>query len=325
MLYWEYVIGRDGGAKAVLGKQGWLFYTTNMDYLFGPYVTDPRITVPVGKDPAKDWDPVPVIVDFKEQLAARGIDLLVVPVPAKATIYPEMATSRTIKKQVDLHANTRRLMNELQARGVETMDLYALYLRARAGSDTTGGTEALYLQRDTHYSGRGAYLAARAIAERVRQYPWWSDAAATARFTLKDTLVERFGDIGEMTQLPRSRELFPSENTLCRQVIETESGKPYRNKKDASLLFVGDSYARIYQTDAPRSAGIVALLAHELKMPFDAIINNGGASTLVRAELVNKPEKLQGKKLVIWEFCERDVRFGMEGWKKLALPPAGTP
>jgi hypothetical protein len=320
MLYWEYVLGRDGGAKALLGKQGWLFYTTNMDYLFGPYITDPRITLPVGKEPAKDWDPVPVIVDFKEQLAARGIDLLVVPMPAKATIYPEMATSRTIKNPTDLHANTRRLMGELQASGVEVMDLYSLYLRARAGHDTTGGTAALYLKRDTHYSGRGVYLAAQAIAARVRRYPWWADSLATAVYTLKDTLVERYGDIGEMTQLPRNRELFPAETTLCRQVLEAESGKPYRNKKDARVLFLGDSYARIYQTDAPKSAGIVALLAHELKMPFDAIINNGGASTLVRTELVKKPEKLEGKKLVIWEFCERDVRFGMEGWKKLALP-----
>ena len=34
-------------------------------------------------------DPIPAIVDFQKQLKARGIDLLVVPVPPKAAIYPE--------------------------------------------------------------------------------------------------------------------------------------------------------------------------------------------------------------------------------------------
>jgi hypothetical protein len=28
---------------------------------------------------------------------------------------------------------------------------------------------------------------------------------------------------------------------------------------------------------------------------------------------------LKGKKLVVWEFVERDIRFGAEGWKDIEL------
>ena len=46
-----------------------------------------------------------------------------------------------------------------------------------------------------------------------------------------------------------------------------------------------------------------------------ARVPDGGASTLVREKLARKASVLKGKKLLIWEFVERDLRFGAEGWK----------
>jgi hypothetical protein len=40
----------------------------------------------------------------------------------------------------------------------------------------------------------------------------------------------------------------------------------------------------------------------------------------VRQQLSRRPGLLQGKKLVIWEFVERDIRFGTDGWKCVPLP-----
>jgi hypothetical protein len=51
-----------------------------------------------------------------------------------------------------------------------------------------------------------------------------------------------------------------------------------------------------------------------------SIVNNGGASTLVRQELSRKPQLLVNKKVVVWEFVERDIRFGTEGWQIVPLP-----
>jgi hypothetical protein len=83
---------------------------------------------------------------------------------------------------------------------------------------------------------------------------------------------------------------------------------------------MGDSFLRIYEQDEPKSAGFTAHLAYELQQPIAAIIIDGGASTLVRQQLSRKPDLLKNKKVVIWEFVERDIRFGLEGWKVVPLP-----
>jgi hypothetical protein len=82
---------------------------------------------------------------------------------------------------------------------------------------------------------------------------------------------------------------------------------------------LGDSFSRIYQTDAPRSAGWISHLARELSQPLASIVNDGGASTLVRQTLARKQNVLRNKKLVVWEFVERDFRYGAEGWKEVDL------
>ena len=75
----------------------------------------------------------------------------------------------------------------------------------------------------------------------------------------------------------------------------------------------------MYQSDEPEAAGWIANLAYELGTPLTTIVNDGGASTLVRQELARSPELLKGKRLVIWSFVERDLRFGMKGWEKIAV------
>ena len=58
---------------------GWLFYRPDVDYVTGPPFLDPATlrhrALAAGVQP----DPVKAIVDFRDQLAARGIDLIAVP------------------------------------------------------------------------------------------------------------------------------------------------------------------------------------------------------------------------------------------------------
>ena len=107
---------------------------------------------------------------------------------------------------------------------------------------------------------------------------------------------------------------------LCEQVVLADTGELDRDAPDSPVLVLGDSFLRIYQTDAPRAAGFVSHLARALAQPVASIINDGGASTLVRQQLARAPKLLAGKKVVVWEFVERDVRFGTEGWQDVPLP-----
>jgi hypothetical protein len=84
-------------------------------------------------------------------------------------------------------------------------------------------------------------------------------------------------------------------------------------------LLLGDSFSRVFQTDRPGAAGLIANLAWELGTPLASLVNDGGASTLVREQLARQPGLLDGKKLLIWAFVERDVRFGTRGWREIEI------
>jgi alginate O-acetyltransferase complex protein AlgJ len=78
-----------GEAMMVPGDEGWLFLRGELRHIgVGPFWGEAAAKVSRASSPEKA-DPLPAIVDFHEQLEKLGIDLLVVPVPCKALVYPE--------------------------------------------------------------------------------------------------------------------------------------------------------------------------------------------------------------------------------------------
>jgi len=120
--------------------------------------------------------------------------------------------------------------------------------------------------------------------------------------------------------MSRSRAIRSGVIAIARQPLIMLAELAWRWTLATSILVLGDSFMRIYEKDEPGSAGFIAHLARALKTPLTSIVNDGGASTLVRQELARRADLLTGKKLVIWEFVERDIRFGTEGWKDVPLP-----
>ncbi len=121
-----------------------------------------------------------------------------------------------------------------------------------------------------------------------------------------------------MMQSPPLERLLPTEE-VSTEVVRDENGEPYADTSDSQVLILGDSFLLIYEEDQPGSAGLRAHLAREIGFPLTSIVNAGGASTLVRQQLSRTPELLEGKRVVIWEFIERDIRFGVEGWQEVNL------
>lgn len=290
----------DAGEKAVVGRDGWLFYRPSVLSLVGR---------PAG---APAGDPLPAIRSFRDQLEARGIRLLVVPVPDKESVYPEKLSGRAEGAGVVVCEPTRRLLERLQQSGIEVVDLFEVFRRARAEEP-----RPLYLARDTHWSPEGARLAAAAVARRVleRRVVGRGDRAYAER----PIAVRRRGDLVEMLQVPWIERSLQPEDLACLQVIQEDARTPYRDAADSDVLALGDSFLRIYQRDEPKAAGFIAHLARELGRPLAAIVSDGGGATLVRQELARRPTLLKGKTLVIWEFAEREIRSEGEGWSIVPL------
>jgi len=348
----------DTGSKGVLGREQWLFYRPDLRYLVDPDrpetgANDSKWVEPVANRSHRE-SVERAIVRFRDQLKERGIALVVVPVPGKPSVYPDQVTRRKIGKQQQLQSPTRKLIEALRREGVPTVDLFAAFSSARADDREVKTNSPLYLACDTHWTPQGAQLAAHVVAAQLRDLKLAPEAAK--EFQTQRVSVARWGDILDMMQIPGLREAFPPEKVECDQVLDPMSGPLVPTASDrpgtyrypgqgTSVLVLGDSFCRIYQFPEPQSlgdtpastalgqkdesvtkrllpgsAGFISHLALALKSPVDAIVSDGGASTDVRRKLSTNPEILEGKKVVIWEFVERDIALGGQGWEDVPLP-----
>lgn len=310
----RFMILNDLGKKVIQGIDGWLFYHLDVQYL-----TEKFPHGLTSKQPDESTDAViQSILSFRNRLSKRGIHLLVVPAPGKPGIYPDKLTDRVSDPAVPVNGNSLRLLSRLQQEGVEVVNLFDNFSMHRRAEFYTS-TNPLYLVQDTHWSPEGMKLAARLVAKRLLENGWVHKGETD--YLLKPVTFSRLGDVLRMTQIPHIENRFIPETIHATQVIDTSTHQPYADDLSSDVLVMGDSFLRIYERDEPGSGGFVAHLASELGKPLSSIINDGGASTLVHQELYRKPNLLVGKKVVIWEFVERDIRFGTEGWQDVPLPP----
>jgi acetyltransferase AlgX (SGNH hydrolase-like protein) len=320
MQHLQFATLRDTGEKALLGRDGWFFFKPGVQYLTQPPKQQAQSfqAGPVANrtEAESQQDPLAAIVSFRDMLAERGIHLLVLPAPGKASVYPDMLTSRALDAQDAVNPETVQLLDNLKAAGVEVVNLFDLFKQSRQDESNS----PLYLAQDTHWSPEGMHLAAQTVAQRLLDLGWVEEG--TTSYTLEPAPLRRHGDVIRMMNAPRIEQTFAPEEVRCAQVVTPGTGAPYTDSTESDILVLGDSFLRIYETDEPGSAGFIAHLAHALGTPLASIVNDGGASTLVRQQLYSKPELLEGKKVVIWEFVERDIRFGTEGWQDVPLPKA---
>src|SRR2546430_15538905 len=125
-------------AAVIAGVDGWFFLSSDIRFLsVGQFWGADAAKVSRAHKP-ESADPIPAIVDFREQLKKRGIDLLLMPVPPKAAIYPEK-----ILPEVDLHGETAapylaRFFDALRKRASDAGDLSPVFLQTRALSTRPG-------------------------------------------------------------------------------------------------------------------------------------------------------------------------------------------
>ena len=389
-------IGKSCGREEAKPDDKWLFYRQDVEFLVQPSPLDVRS--------AKLDNPVKAIERFRDQLKAKGVELLVVITPGKPSIYPERLTGRdsqvasaaaagndavdkaagvenaaavgnaaVLSNAAGLQSHGKKILDSLTRAGFNTVDLYTPLLTAKS-RDSVDGT--LYLNDDTHWTPRGAELAAAEIAAAVnrlesdgkiklKELQKHADGSYPLSFVAEDSVADRMGDVGEMSGLNKfgvfktqkvtghvvmqqnikelekdlladsicvdsaykeCKKIAGRTDIFCLLISQAACGfetvkydttiTPFKDDfRNSEILILGDSFSRIYQTDSPVNAGWIAHFAKNVNRPVASIVSDGGASTLVREKLARKASVLKGKKLLIWEFVERDLRFGAEGWK----------
>jgi hypothetical protein len=304
-----------GNEQVYLGRDGWLFYRPDVDYITEPPFLDPsRMRHRTHADRVQP-DPVKAIVEFRNQLAARGIDLIAMPVPAKPGIDANKLAPRAADNAPLHNASYLEFKARLEKAGVRVFDPSALLIQRK----TAGSLLPLYLKTDTHWRPETMEFVAENLAVFIHAAP----SAKRVALQIVDKEINAFGDIARMLRLPPSQDLYRPEKATIHEVLSGST--VWRPSKEAEILLLGDSFSNIFSLDGlgwGESAGFAEHLSRALgDRPLDCILRNSDAAFATREilsrELAHGRDRLAGKKLVIWEFAARELAFG--DWKMLEM------
>lgn len=308
-----------GNERVYVGRDGWLFYRPDVEYVTGqPFLDPARMRRRIRAAP--EWtapptpDPRPAIVQFSQDLAARGIVLIVMPTPVKPVVHPEMLRGGLADSTDVVHNGSyRALIEDLRKAGVQVFDPAESIALARRGG-------AQYLPTDTHWTPEVmeavAAQAALAISSAVTL-----PAVPDPGYRVDRAEVQNAGDTAKMLDLPPTAKLVQPQAVWLRRVLQAD-GELWRSSRDADVLLLGDSFSNIYSLESMgwgTSAGLAEHLSLALRRPLDRLVQNDEGAFATRAMLQQDPARLQGKRVVIYQFAVRELAGG--DWKVLPFVP----
>ena len=284
---------RTGNEKVIVGKDGWLFYSGDYDYLVNPGFMQ------TGRMHKRDLagahpDAVAAIRKFADDLKARDIRLILIPAPGKPLVYGDKLGAGEDRKG---NKSFDEFKKQVEFFGVTVLDFTDDFIAMRKdGVDS-------FLKTDTHWTPAAMQLAAKKTAEAI------GDAEPDTEDGAKATITAR-GDIANMLKLPDVDDIFPKQTV---EVVQYDVVQD----RNSDVLLLGDSFTNIFSLDAMgwgTRAGFAETLAHELGRSIDVIARNDSGAHATRdvlsAEFLRGRDRLEGKKVVVWEFAIRELAVG---------------
>ncbi len=275
-------------SSAIEGVEGWRFLPAEIKHLLAG---DPS------EDPKR---PLEAIVDFSEQLKRLRVRLIVVPIPAKATVHPDFLDSRL--KEESVSAPEAGFYESLRAKGVEVLDLAPEFANARSKGP-------VYCARDTHWNGSAITLAAHKLAEMLQGV-----TPKTLALEVSEEPVEIQGDLGG-----------DKENVVLRFVRPQGQAGRVEPDRASPILVLGDSHVLVFHDGGDMhatGAGLSDQLAFALGAPVDVLGVRGSGATSARVSLARRArassDYLTGKKVIIWCFGARELTQA-DAWKLVPL------
>ncbi len=260
---------------------------------------------------AKDWaevttnqqDPIPFLVQFHELLKARGIDLLLVPIPAKTSIYPDKVAAQF---EVGTPYPTKPFFDEIAEAGISVLDLEPVFQAERAAGNK------MHCEQDAHYSPYACQVISQLIVDRIRDADWFQAQPREAflRSAPQDLVI-----VGD--QVPAELRSKLTEVLPVRYCGIDQGGRltPVEPSDDSLILLLGDSHTLVFQEGSSRGmhskgAGLLDNLQVDCGFAVDRVGVRGSGSKAARVQLYRKAASIPGywdqKKLVIWTFSVRE-------------------
>ena len=300
----------------VVGGDGWLFLARELRHVsVGKFWGEEAVKVSQARDPKKA-DPLPAILDFHKQLTQLGIQLIMVPVPAKAFVYPEVLCDKVLPGKDGLPPRMDTAHQEfyeiLRENGIMVIDLMEELLAERLAEEGM-----VYCRQDTHWSGRACIMAAKRVAKELKTRPWYKEIERK-EFSSYEENTTINGDLRQA--LPEGR---PPKETLILRFVGTPDSNgltPVKPDRGSPVILLGDSHTLVFHAGRDmhtKRAGLADQLALELGFAVDllGVRASGGRSariSLYRRSASNK-DYLASKKAIVWCFTMREFTE-IDGW-----------
>ena len=269
----RYLAFREGRPGVVVGDDGWLFSKEEFEATL-------KRTPDLAEAAAG-------VIAVRDQLAAQGIELVVVPLPAKADIYREHVSYPAIPTDLErLYEDFRTVLDKAGIKNIETR---APLLQAKAEGQ-------LFLTTDTHWTPFGAEVVADAVGETLGK----RDTA----YTIADAApVPREGDLSKFIV---TGGLAPLVGLGPETVVPREASAP----PAASTDIFGPSSIPFVLTGTSYSANPQWSFGESLKVALGSDVLNlaeegKGPVAPMRAFLKSETLRDTPPEVVIWEFPVR--------------------
>lgn len=262
-------------SSVIIGKDGWLFpgweSFTNLD--------QHGINEVVG-----------LIADTKAALASRGVALVTMVVPFKATYYldklpPGTAISPEVAGRYDF------ILGQLRKAGVETVDLRAALQSVQKGKQTA------FYRADYHWTAWAAEAAADTMAQAIKaKFPRLGGQPGTGDKLGQWVTQRHLGDLANFLTPEQQRQVGPDLYTV-RAAAQGSGG--LLGSGPAPIHVVGNSFVQPY-------LGFPQKLSSDLDRPVSLTWKPGNVGPYVTfLEYVNSPDfKRAPPQILIWQFNE---------------------
>lgn len=296
----RYVLFHTGNSGVVIGRDQWLFTSEEFE---------------VYKNSQKELaHKLDIIARVERHLRQHGVQLAIMLVPAKARIYGEYLGRTPLPAHKDaLYRNFRR---QLLERHLYAPDLLSLF-------EATAVEQQLFMRTDTHWTPRGAQLAAEGLGATLsRDCP--SLLLAPKPFATLTTGTESYrGDLTKFVPtgwLPESMGIRSEklEKRETHALDESVSSDALFADETLPVVLVGTSYSAHAQWN------FEGALKTALQSDVMNVADEGsGPMKPMAAYLKSAPLESRVPQLVIWEIPER---FLEKEYKDVTFDlPEGTP
>jgi len=318
---------REGSEQTFVGHEGWLFPQSELHALSGPSPLVARHGAE--KRRGLERDAVESVKDQISRIAAHvkaaGATLVLVPVPMKASLYPEFITGapsvNTRRSAVTyedgegvwgeapvMHPDEDLLYAALRDMGVDVIDIRTALLELKDQYGVTYRKQLrakvpdafrkdVYLRQDRHWTFEAMQQISKALALKLREkYPKLVGKSPLEMVRPRAVTGYSEGDLVQGLIVAPGQVFFEEEQT----VVGLDDLPP---GEKSPLLLVGDSFAQIY--DAPQlgfaadGGALKASTAQQLSLFLGSPLAFVPANGVDEAE-AQLEASAEEKQLVIW-------------------------